>query len=464
MDLKYFIMSKQKNIFLPLAISILLSVSCNSGTEKTETVEVPTSENPKEWSKNATIYEVNIRQYTPEGTINAFAEHLPQLDSLGVDILWLMPIFPIGEENRKGGMGSAYSVKDYQAVNPDFGTLEDLQNLVSKAHKLGMHVILDWVANHTAWDNPLANEHPDWFKKDSLGNFTPPVPDWADVIHLDYDNKDMRAYMINSLKYWVTEADIDGFRCDVAMMVPTDFWEEARVELDSIKPMFMLAEADQPDHLVKAFDMNYGWELHHIMNEIAKGEMGTQELDTYFHKNDSLYQPDDIKMNFTSNHDENSWNGTVKERMGDAAEMMAVFSYMAPGMPLIYSGQEAGLDKRLAFFEKDSIEWIDSNYRNLYTQLNQLKKSNKALWNGANGGRLNKIEVDVETVYAFEREKGGDKVIAIFNMSSEAQQVSITSEIKPTTLTNYFTKKKITLKKGSELSLAPWSYLILSNK
>ncbi len=455
-------MIKQKLFLFLMLLAVLFVGSCSTNSS-TEVVEMPAFENPKEWSKNATIYEVNIRQYTPEGTINAFAKHLPELDSLGVDILWLMPIFPIGEENRKGGMGSAYSIKDYQAVNPDFGTLEDLKNLVSEAHKLGMHVILDWVANHTAWDNPLANEHPDWFKKDSLGNFTPPVPDWADVIHLDYDNNEMRTYMINSLKYWVNEANVDGFRCDVAMMVPTDFWEDAREQLDSIKPMFMLAEADQPDHLVKAFDMNYGWELHHIMNEITQGKMGISDLDTYFHKNDSLYQPDDIKMNFTSNHDENSWNGTVKERMGDAAEMMAVFSYMVPGMPLIYSGQEAGLDKRLAFFEKDSIEWKDSEWRVLYTRLNNFKKQNKALWNGENGGQLKKINTNSDTVYAFEREKNGNKVIAIFNMSNQDRQVTLTSELKPVELINYFTNEKITVGKGVEFSLVPWGYIILTN-
>jgi len=248
------------------------------------------------------------------------------------------------------------------------------------------------------------------------------------------------------------------------MMVPTDFWEEARVELDSIKPMFMLAEADQPDHLVKAFDMNYGWGLHHIMNEIAKGEMGTQDLDEYFHKNDSIYQPDDIKMNFTSNHDENSWNGTVKERMGDASELMAVFSYMAPGMPLIYSGQEAGLDKRLAFFEKDTIHWVDSKWRGLYTQLNQLKKENKALWNGANGGRLQKINTSSANIYAFERENEGEKIIALFNMSDTLQSANILDKIAATTLKNYFEGGTITLKEGAEVALAPWGYLVLTNK
>lgn len=456
-------MHKNKISFLILFTSLVITIGCST-PNTTDVVEKTLIENPSEWSKNATIYEVNIRQYTPEGTINAFAEHLPQLDSLGVDILWLMPIYPIGNENRKGGLGSAYSVKDYRSVNPDFGTTEDLKNLVSQAHDLGMHVILDWVANHSAWDNPLINEHPDWYSKDSLGNYYAPVPDWADVVDLNYKNKDMRTYMVNSLKYWVNEVDIDGYRCDVAMMVPTDFWNAARAELDSIKPMFMLAEAEQPDHLLKAFDMNYGWELHHIMNEIAKGKMDGSNLDIYFDKYDSLYQEEDIRMNFTSNHDENSWNGTVKERMGDAAEMMAVFSYMVPGMPLIYSGQETGLDKRLAFFEKDTIQWTDSEWRTLYTQLNSLKKNNKALWNGINGGKLIRIDIDSETIFSFSREIDGNKVMAIFNMSPETQSSSIISELASESLTNYFTNEKFTLEEGAGFSLDPWGYLVLTNK
>ncbi len=455
-------MTKQKIPFFMLFASLTLAISC--ATTEDTIVEDVVIEDPKEWSKNATIYEVNIRQYTPEGTINAFIEHLPQLDSLGVDILWLMPIFPIGEEKRKGGMGSAYAVKDYRAVNPDFGTLEDMQRLVSKAHDLGMYVILDWVANHTAWDNPLINEHPDWYSKDSLGNNYAPVPDWADVVDLNYDNEEMRNYMINSLKYWVTETDVDGFRCDVAMMVPTDFWNKARAELDSIKPMFMLAEAEQPDHMQTAFDMNYGWELHHIMNEVAQGKMNASHFDAYFKKYDSLYQSDDIRMNFTSNHDENSWNGTVKERMGDAAELMAVFSYLVPGMPLIYSGQEAGLDKRLAFFEKDSIDWKNSNYRTLYTQLNELKKKNSALWNGEQNGKLNKIETDNQHVFAFTRANSTDKAMAFFNMSDTTQTATITTDLETTVLTNYFTNKSITVNRGNEIVLAPWSYLVLTNK
>ena len=457
-------MTKPIRGFAILPMLVLFSfTSCNTTTGIKE--EKTTQTKPVEWSKDATIYEVNIRQYTPEGTIKSFEEHLPELNEMGVDILWLMPIFPIGEENRKGSMGSAYSVKDYRAVNPDFGTMDDLKRLVNKAHSLGMHVILDWVANHTAWDNPLTVEHPDWYNKDSLGNFIPPVPDWSDVIDLNYENPEMRSYMTNSMKYWVEEADIDGFRCDVAMMVPTKFWDNTRTKLDSIKPVFMLAEAEQPDQLVEAFDMNYGWELHHIMNNIAQGKMGVADLDKYFHKYDSLYSSDDYRMNFTSNHDENSWNGTVSERLGDAAEVMAVFTYVVQGMPLIYSGQEAGLDKRLSFFDKDTIQWKDSPWRGLYTKLNQLKKRNKALWNGDFGGHMKRVNTNADDrIFALEREDNGNKVVALFNMSNEEQTLTIESNEESKTFNNYFDGTEVSFGKGIELTLAPWGYLILTKQ
>jgi len=455
-------MNTNKYTLFILLLSILSSISCNNQQESVE--EKQTIINPKEWSKNAIIYEVNIRQYTPEGTINAFVEHLPTLDSLGVDILWVMPIFPCGVKNSKGSMGSAYAVKDYRAVNPDYGSMDDLKNLVNKAHELGMYVILDWVANHSAWDNPLIDEHPEWYSKDSLGNNHSPIPEWSDVVDLNYDNKELRTYMLNSLKFWVEQADVDGFRCDVAMMVPTDFWENTREELDRIKPVFMLAEAEQPDLLINAFDMNYGWELYHIMNNIAQGKMNATDLTIYFNKYDSVYQSNDYRMNFTTNHDENSWNGTVKERMGDASEAMAVFTYMIPGMPLIYSGQETGLDKRLAFFEKDTIQWNNSPLRALYTQLNQLKKTNKALWNGDNGAKMNQIHTNLDDkIFALQREKDNQVVIAFFNMSNESQQFTL-KEVETKQLVNYFTGQEISIESNKEYSLAPWQYLILTNQ
>jgi glycosidase len=353
-------MNYRINIFFSaLAITLFFSCSSNAGKK----TEISTSESSTanieavEWSKNSNIYEVNIRQYTPEGTFAAFENHMPRLKEMGVDILWLMPIHPISEKNRKGTMGSYYAVADYQKTNPEFGTLNDLKHLVSTAHEMGMKVIIDWVANHTGWDNWLISEHADWYTSDSTGNIICPLnTDWSDVADLNYDVPEMREYMIQSLEYWVKEANIDGYRCDVAGMVPIDFWVDARTRLDAIKPLFMLAEHEGKE-VLEAFDMIYAWEFHHIMNGIAKGEKTISDIDAYYAKIDTIFDVEDYLMTFTSNHDENSWNGTAFERMGDAVECMAVFSATVPGMPLIYSGQEDELNKRLKFFEKDVIEW-----------------------------------------------------------------------------------------------------------
>ena len=255
------------------------------------------------WTRDAAIYEVNIRQFTPSGTFEEFETHLPRLKKLGVDILWLMPIHPIGVENRKGSLGSYYSVKDYLAVNPEYGTMEEFKALVEEIHDQGMYVILDWVANHCAWDNPLVTEHPDWFTKDSTGHMVPPVPDWSDVVDFNYDNPELRTWMIDALRFWVRETDIDGYRCDVAGMVPQEFWNEARAELDKIKPVFMLAEDENPAHHERAFDMTYSWELHHLLVRIAKGDTTAAALWTYFDRDIERYGNDAYRMLFTDNHD-----------------------------------------------------------------------------------------------------------------------------------------------------------------
>ena len=264
-----------------------------------------------EWSANQSIYEVNIRQYSVEGTFKAFEKHLPRLKKMGVGILWFMPIHPIGAKNRKGSLGSYYSVKDYMAVNPEFGTMEDFKHLVREIHGLEMIVIIDWVANHTAWDNSLTINHPDWFTRDQEGNFVSPVPDWTDVIDLNYDHPELRAYMIEALKFWVEEVDIDGFRCDVAEMVPLDFWRKARLELDKIKSVFMLAEGESPDLYNNGFDMTYDWNLFHLMNDVAKGKKTAVDLQSYLDKEHGTFGKADYRMTFTSNHDENTWNGTT---------------------------------------------------------------------------------------------------------------------------------------------------------
>lgn len=243
-----------------------------------------------EWSKNATIYELNTRQFSEEGTFKAAQRQLPRIKELGIDIIWLMPINPIGKKNRKGTLGSPYSVKDYFEVNPEFGTLQDLKNFVNEAHKLGMYVILDWVANHTAWDNVLVEKHPEWYAKDYKGDFRPtPWWDWSDIIDLDYSKPGLREYMTEALKYWVKEADIDGYRCDVAGFVPLDFWNNARKELDAIKPVFMLGEWESRDLHASAFDMTYAWDWNEKLHNICMGKADVNQLYIYYSWNERFF-------------------------------------------------------------------------------------------------------------------------------------------------------------------------------
>lgn len=414
------------------------------------------------WSLNANIYEVNIRQYTPQGTFKAFQQHLARLQKMGVNILWLMPINPIGKKNRKGSLGSYYAVQNYEAVNPNFGTLDDLKSLVKEAHQRGMHVILDWVANHTSWDNVWVKEHPDWYKKDKNGNFVSPY-DWTDVISLNYNNKDLRKTMINAMIYWVKNAGIDGFRCDVAGLVPVDFWNKARTTLDNIKPVFMLAEDEDSVALVKyAFDMNYTWKMLHLMNDIAKGKKKAADIWTYLKWNDETFSPDVYRMYFTSNHDENSWNGSALERLGDAFKVFTVFDYTIPGMPLTYNGQEAGNDKRLRFFEKDTINWDKLPYAPFYTKLNHLKKENPVLENGKAGGKLIPLSKGInDNIFAFYREKEGKQLVVILNLSDKPQEFTLNNEHIKGKYHNIFDNHDIDIHNNWIFKLPAWGYIIL---
>ena len=425
----------------------------NLSQEKTEVIH-------PEWSRNVVIYEANIRQYTPSGTFKEFEEHLPQLQKMGIGIIWLMPINPIGVVNRKGILGSYYSVKDYKAVNPEFGTLDDFKHLVKLIHKMKMHVIIDWVANHTSWDNVWTKTHPEFYNKDSLGNFYSPVPDWTDVIDLNYNNKELWMYMINAMSYWVKECDIDGFRCDVAAMVPTEFWIEARKQLLKIKHVFMLAEASE-NYLHQVFDMTYNWKLKDLMNDIAQGKKKAVDIIKLFNEQNKEYAPDDYRMVFTSNHDENSWHGTVYERLGQGAKAFAVLCGTVKGMPLIYSGQEAGLNKRLRFFDKDTIEWKSDSMRKVYTKLDILKEKNRALWNGSAGGEMKFINTGNDNVLAFVREKGKNKVFTVFNLSPNQNNVDLKDQLIKGSYSNLFDdKKKSDFTNEMKLQMEPWSYRV----
>jgi 1,4-alpha-glucan branching enzyme len=454
----------KKTTALVFLISLLFSCSQpDPAMTSSENIHPRPISHP-DWVKDAIIYEVNVRQFTPEGTFEAFSRHLPRLKNLGVDILWLMPIHPIGEVNRKGTLGSYYSVKDYLAVNPEFGTLEDLKALITEVHEMGMHLIIDWVPNHTAWDNAMAQQHPEWYYHDPDGNFIPPIgTDWDDVIALDYNQAGLRYYMKSALKYWVEEVGIDGFRCDVAGYVPTDFWREARKELDEVKDVFLLAEWNSRD-CHEAFDMTYAWELEEVMKDVAQGEKNATAMSGYLAKMLNTYPLDYIKMNFTTNHDKNSWEGTVFERFGKAAEVMAVISYVAEGMPLIYSGQEVGLGRALEFFEKDSISWGDHPFNAMYDRLGKLKKDNPSLWNGAWGGRIQLIPNDQsEQIVSFARQKDGNTIVGIFNLSSQQANFNLTKSWFDGEYKRFKSRDRVILRSEEQLQLAPWGYEIYTS-
>ena len=417
-----------------------------------------------DWAFDKTIYEVNLRQYSEEGNFEAFRKHLPHLKELGVGILWFMPIHPIGELNRKGTLGSYYSVKDYLAVNPEFGTIDDFKKLVKEIHSLGMYVIIDWVANHTAWDHQWTKTHPEFYNKDDNGNFIPPVDDWSDVIDLNYENKQLWREMIDAMKFWVNECDIDGFRCDVAGMVPIEFWIEARKELDNIKTVFMLAEWDTPE-MHKAFDMTYDWNMHKIMNSVAKRKMNVDNIINHLNNDRKNYPAYAFRMQFTDNHDENSWNGTVQERLGDAAECFAVLTFLIPDMPLIYSGQEAGLNKRLSFFEKDPIQWEEHKFFNLYKSLTELKKNNEVLHCGIYGGDIEFIpNNNQQHILSFIRVKNDKIILAIFNLSEVPYEVLLNDNRLSGKFQNFNTKEEIEINKSLNLKLDRWGWNIFIKK
>ncbi|NHM07085.1 alpha-amylase [Flavobacterium sp. CYK-4] len=451
-------------------VSTLCIVSCNS-PKKNESDSAKNRYQPHEyvelkhpdWAKNATIYEVNVRQFTPEGTFKAFEKHLPRIKAMGIDIIWLMPIHPIGVEKRKGTLGSYYSVKDYYGVNPEFGTKEDFKALVDKIHSMGMHVIIDWVANHSSWDNALAKEHPDWYSKTPEGHFQPtPWYDWDDVIDFDYEKPGLRQYMTKALVYWVKELDIDGYRCDTAGFVPTDFWDNARAEMDAVKPVFMLGEWESRDLHKKAFDMTYSWTLFEKMTAVTKDHKPLGGLIEYMAHDVSTFPRNGYRMVFTDNHDMNSWNGNQFANFGEGLEASMVLCGTINGMPLVYGGQEAGLDRSLKFFDKDQIDWSKLPYESLFKKLFELKHQNQALWNGNAGGEMIRIYNDKPLqVISFSRAKASQQVISIINYSEQAAEVTLNSKYQKGNYTEWFSGAKIELKGDDKFKLEPWKYLVL---
>ena len=429
-----------------------------------------------DWAQNAVVYEINVRQFSESGKLSGVSDRLLQLKDLGVDILWLMPLHPIGEENRKGKLGSYYSVKDYKAFNPEFGTEIDFQLFVRKAHDLGFKVIIDWVANHTAWDHEWIKKHPDWYERDAAGKIQTPY-DWTDVAKLNYASKPMRAAMTEAMKHWVSKYDIDGFRCDVAFLVPVDFWNENRKALEKIKPMYMLAEMEANNDINKtpaayyasAFNASYAWTFMGASADLVAGKKSVNEFKSIMQKNYAELPASMHKMFFLTNHDENTWNATIQERYGENWKAIAALVYTLPqSLPLMYTGEEAGLERRLKFFEKDPIkvtEWSDTSRYAFYRNLIQLHHMHPALKNNQSGSKFeefNLIEENTGMVYAYKRTLGKSEVIVMINLAQETAHFNI--EGLKLDVNNYqsITSSQIEeFRLNEQIAMPPYSFLIL---
>ena len=414
-----------------------------------------------EWTYGSVVYEVNIRQFSPEGTFKGVEAQLPRLKELGVDVLWLMPMYEIGTVERKGTLGSYYAISDYKKVNPEFGTMEDFQSLVDKAHELGFKLILDWVANQTAPDNVWMSEKPaDFYERDSLGNAIYEY-DWTDTRSLNYENEEVWWAQDEAMRFWLGRG-VDGFRCDAAGEVPAKFWKAILPKMNADYPeIYLLAEAERENLAdpCETFDANYAWELHHLLNALAQGQKTVADLKDYVARDAEKFPKEAFRLSFTSNHDENSWSGTEFEREGIYANACAVLCFTLPGtQPLIYTGQEIGLNRRLAFFEKDPItDWTPNEYTAFWKGLVDLKHQNAALAAGERGGEISWWEVP-EGIVAFSRTKGENQVIVIANFGKE--DYTPVFNIPDTVYTNHFTGEKV--EGPANLSIAPGEYVVLT--
>lgn len=418
---------------------------------------------PSEWKHNTNIYEVNVRQYTEEGTFRAFEKEMPRLKAMGVKTLWFMPITPISQKVKKGTMGSPYAAHDYTSINPEFGTMEDFKHMVDEAHKLGFKVIIDWVANHTGWDHVWTVQHPDWYLHDADGKFHI-ASGMDDIIELDYKNPAMRQGMIDAMKFWVRETNIDGFRCDLASWVEVDFWAQARPEVEKVKPLFWLGEFDELENpeYGKVFDASYVWSWMHKTEDYNKKNLPLQDLKDLLHKYSAIGDSS-MRAWFTSNHDENSWNGTEYEKYGDLAKPLAVFSATWNGVPLMYSGQELPMKtKRLEFFEKDPIPWTGTyELADFYKTLLNLKSNNPALRGGDPAVTTYLLNTSAnDKILSYVRKNGKDEVLVVLNMSKVPVNFKITDSQVSGNFKNVFTGAKRDFNQDKGFSMKVGEYAV----
>lgn len=424
-----------------------------------------------DWARDGIVYEVWERAFSAKGDFNGITARLDDLKKTGVDILWLMPLNPIGEKGKKGSVGSPYAVRDYYGVNPQYGTRDDLKRLVREAHARNMKVIVDVVFNHTSWDNDLLAKHPEWYHKGKDGKPTYPF-DWTDIAWLDYSNATLRAHMLEVLKYWVREYDLDGFRCDVAAMVPTDFWENARTELEKIKPnLFLLAEAHKPELMAKAFDSDYSWPLMHGINRVFGGQRPATYLRDEWEKEREEFPKGTLHLRISDDHDET--RAVVRLGVKGALAAQALV-FTLDGIPLVYNGQEvcdASESGAPALFERVPIVWNIYERRKecprFYQQMTALRKSSVALRRGSLEWIPNSNEQDV---VSYVRKSGNEQVFVVINTAN--RQVSVITpsiaasgwtDVTPT-LDNDTPEPKEAVVNGSAFVLGPYEFRILQRK
>ena len=452
----------KKTLLPALLATLLLAQSCEQATTSKDSATAATETTPKAahpaWIEQGNIYEVNVRQYTPEGTLNAFAKHLDRLQKMGVQTLWFMPLNPISKRDRKGSLGSYYAVQDYLKLNPEYGTMADWERLVQDIHGRGMKVLIDWVPNHTGADSPWLTRHPDFFVKNKKGQ--PAVPfDWTDTRQLNYKNVEMQDSMIAAMRYWVDKTGIDGFRCDVAWNVPGAFWKRAISTLEHDKDLFMLAEGDSAYLPRSGFDAVYPWHMFHAMEKVSAGKRPATALDSVYQGWQGKYPKGTMELYFTSNHDENTWNkADYGSFAGPKHAPFAVFTQtMGDAVPLIYSGQEEPVLRSLKFFDKDPMSFGKYGRAKFYSTLLELRKRNPAL---AADAAFRKVSVgDDQAVYAYVREKAGHKVLVILNLSAKEQTITVKEpglQGKPYNLFMY-TNEPLTDKPWQ---VEPWGYVV----
>lgn len=408
------------------------------------------------------LYQVNPRVFAPSNSFQAILSRLDTIEDLGVNMLWIMPIYPIGEEKSKN---SPYSVRDYKAVAPEYGTVDDLRMLVESCHERGIGVILDWVANHTAWDNVWLKEHPEWYTHDSLGNIIfPPGTDWTDVADLNYDNKEMRAAMIDAMRYWVDSVGVDGFRCDVADQVPVDFWSECISNLrTAAKPrrLIMLAEGANPDNFTAGFDLNYAWEFMRAIDRVMKGEARVNHLVNVDKNEYKDLGPGKFKLRFTTNHDEATKYSPIKQYGGERASMAAfVATTMLHGGMLVYGSQEVGYPETINFFKYVPVDWnANPGLRDEYKKLISIYNEHPAL---RSSGKVTPYDDDDNSVLCVDRVLNNDNVLVVVNVRNHPSTIDVPGMWSGRTATNLMTGEQVPL--GKKMTLQPYQYLLYNNK